>query len=488
MRKRCILASVVLTALLIGGCASQNLKDSEACGSISKKAEDAEILYVVSRDNISGDYTYEKYSNDTICITGYTGSDTELIIPEKIDGYRVTSIGHSAFSGCDTLSSVIIPEYVAEIDKYAFGNCENMTSVEFSEKCRFRDNAFDGTPWWNAYHLDHFWQIMTSGLNEGSSDDKQTLLYGMEDGWITVEGFYSLNSMALSAVLDNAFENYCSVSDVPWIFLGSSCVVYPDNFSDARIYTPFVEIPQGVEYADISNAWSLVGITLPEGLKSFDWGDIVSPVYDNIERYVYIPSSVENIDIGWVGSLNSDELICEPELFEGVIVCEENTYAHQFAQEHGLPYYLTYSNDPIDYRYAFAGGPLVGTTWVSSLTNMPNSYGAEIIGKMAIKFISADECEITIYIPNDNYGIGMQGIFSQYCDYSLDDSYTHFTLDGTLTYELSVEQGTIYGDGVLFNCVNDDLCAHFNAWSFGQSVADSRTVIPSAKPQHSLPN
>ena len=52
-----------------------------------------------------------------------------LVVPEKIDGYSVTSIGQDAFRYCKELTSVKIPEGVTRIDVHAFDNCIGLKSV-----------------------------------------------------------------------------------------------------------------------------------------------------------------------------------------------------------------------------------------------------------------------------------------------------------------------------------------------------------------------
>ena len=71
-------------------------------------------------------------SNDTITITGYSGNLTELIIPEKINGYLVTTIKGSAFSGCSGLTSIEIPNSVTSIGNESFSGCSSLTSIEIS--------------------------------------------------------------------------------------------------------------------------------------------------------------------------------------------------------------------------------------------------------------------------------------------------------------------------------------------------------------------
>ncbi|MGN0543576.1 MAG: leucine-rich repeat domain-containing protein [Acutalibacteraceae bacterium] len=53
----------------------------------------------------------------------------ELVIPDKIEGYPVTSIGDSAFEFCESLIGVTIPNSVTSIRDEAFYHCTGLTSV-----------------------------------------------------------------------------------------------------------------------------------------------------------------------------------------------------------------------------------------------------------------------------------------------------------------------------------------------------------------------
>lgn len=78
---------------------------------------------------ISGDYEYEFLDDDTVEITKYTGSAAELEIPSELDGKAVTSIGDWAFYGCESLTSITIPDSVTSIGSSAFRNCKSLKSV-----------------------------------------------------------------------------------------------------------------------------------------------------------------------------------------------------------------------------------------------------------------------------------------------------------------------------------------------------------------------
>ena len=64
-------------------------------------------------------------------ITEYNGTDTVVVIPSKINGVTVTTIGTDAFLGLN-ITSVTIPASVTEIGSNAFAGCTNLTSVNYA--------------------------------------------------------------------------------------------------------------------------------------------------------------------------------------------------------------------------------------------------------------------------------------------------------------------------------------------------------------------
>ena len=62
----------------------------------------------------------------------------------------VTSIGHSAFSSCNSLTSVTIGNSVTSIGGYAFAYCSGLTSVTIPNSITsVGAEAFYGTAWYN---------------------------------------------------------------------------------------------------------------------------------------------------------------------------------------------------------------------------------------------------------------------------------------------------------------------------------------------------
>lgn len=71
------------------------------------------------------------YSNagTYIVITEYIGLADEVVIPSKIDGLPVRTIGSNSFAECDWVTSVSIPEGVEVIQYSAFTGCTNLKNV-----------------------------------------------------------------------------------------------------------------------------------------------------------------------------------------------------------------------------------------------------------------------------------------------------------------------------------------------------------------------
>ena len=81
----------------------------------------------------TNDLEYTVNSDQSITITGYNGTATELQIPEEIDGYPVTNIGDEAFLNFKTLESIEIPNTVTTIGMGAFLGCDNLKNIVIPE-------------------------------------------------------------------------------------------------------------------------------------------------------------------------------------------------------------------------------------------------------------------------------------------------------------------------------------------------------------------
>ncbi len=107
-----------------------------ACVTLVSDDGDAAI-----RTSESG-FTYTS-SQGIASITGYTGNDEVVIIPETIDSFPVQAINDRAFQNL-SIKEVYIPACVTSIGEYAFLSCSNLEYVTICGSATIGLSAFDG--------------------------------------------------------------------------------------------------------------------------------------------------------------------------------------------------------------------------------------------------------------------------------------------------------------------------------------------------------
>ena len=78
-------------------------------------------------------FTYSVLNETQCAITGYTGTDTEIVIPAEIDGYQVHTIQSNAFKGKTALTSITLPEGLKRTESYAFQDCTSLTYIDLPD-------------------------------------------------------------------------------------------------------------------------------------------------------------------------------------------------------------------------------------------------------------------------------------------------------------------------------------------------------------------
>jgi hypothetical protein len=84
--------------------------------------------WAVNFPPVPDDYVYTT-NNGTLNIYQYTGPGGDVVIPDKINGLPVTSVGDAAFGGCTSLKNVTVPDSLTIIGNDAFYFCTSLTNV-----------------------------------------------------------------------------------------------------------------------------------------------------------------------------------------------------------------------------------------------------------------------------------------------------------------------------------------------------------------------
>ncbi len=165
-------AAVAVSSMTLSAFAAGDQTTIDAFNAATKST--AFVASPAAAQNDSG-YTYT-VSGSEATITGYTGAETDLVIPSSIDSYTVTAIANSAFSGNTSITSVTIPEGVTSIGFKAFYKCTSIKSVTIpSTVTSWNDDAS------KSYNGDNFYgctALTDLTLTEGLTILGQRAFYG----------------------------------------------------------------------------------------------------------------------------------------------------------------------------------------------------------------------------------------------------------------------------------------------------------------------
>jgi hypothetical protein len=106
-------------------------------GSTAQKyAEKYKVDFVAIKDDypkkvIVDDVTYSVCEDRAFVVRCDKNAKGDIIIPDKVEGKPVTFVDTRAFSGCEGITSVTLPDSVLNIGYYSFKACSNLASVTF---------------------------------------------------------------------------------------------------------------------------------------------------------------------------------------------------------------------------------------------------------------------------------------------------------------------------------------------------------------------
>lgn len=96
----------------------------------------------------SENFLYDVQPDGTIILYEYKGDSVTVKIPSEIGGKKVTVISDGAFSHCESIESVIVPDTITNISSASFAHCKKLSeislpkSIEYIGAEAFLDTAF----------------------------------------------------------------------------------------------------------------------------------------------------------------------------------------------------------------------------------------------------------------------------------------------------------------------------------------------------------
>ncbi len=208
---------------------------------------------------------------------GYTKPTGNLVIPDSVtyNGtvYVVRGINDWAFYGCDGLASITIPSTINKIGVNAFGNCTNLSTVNY-----------------NATFAEFYWR---GGYTDFFDEYHQAPFYGCNN----------LNTVNFGSNVTRIPEYmFCYCLGLNSIELPSSPLSIGKYAFYACPMLPSMTIPNSVVSID-NHAFDFVNHIIYNGtLSGAPWGAKVMNGYVDDNGFVYTSSSSINTLKGYIGN------------------------------------------------------------------------------------------------------------------------------------------------------------------------------------------
>ena len=203
---------------------------------------------------VSDGFKYKVNNARECTIVGIVEADAEIVIPSTIKGMKVTSIGDYAFSDCDQLISIYIPDGVTSIGERAFDDCDRLTRINIPSNVKsIGDSAFRSCNCLTSITIPH--GVTSIGIS--------TFKYCSSLVSITIPN-------SVTSIDDYAFQNCYSLTSVVFGTNSKLTSIGEHAFSECTSLRS-ITIPNSVtslgDYA-FSSCEKLTSITIPHGVKS----------------------------------------------------------------------------------------------------------------------------------------------------------------------------------------------------------------------------
>lgn len=344
MRKSNKVISAMLSVLMVSGMFTAMPLAVNAAGTADTN-ETTTSAAVQSADDTQSDseekeyngFTYYTYFNEEnnrteAVIQGYRGSDSDVVIPNSIDGFVVTAISMYAFSGRSDLASITIPSTIQSIGDDAFLECNGLKKVYVSsieDWCKIDFSCSDANP-----------------LSRGADlyvDNKLVTDVTIPDGVKSIGkyafcGYSSLKSISFPSSIRSIGEfAFCDCPNLDEVYatnIEDWCKIkFEDAFSNpinygSKIYidgelATDITIPKGItkicDYA-FANCETITNVVIPNSVISI--GNSAFNGCSNLKN-ISIPNSVVNIDKGAFSSCSNLEKV---EIPDGIKFIKDYTF------------------------------------------------------------------------------------------------------------------------------------------------------------------
>ena len=219
-------------------------------------------------------FEYEE-RDGRVCITGYIGNESSVLVPKEINGKPVYEIVEGAFANNQTVKSVFFSEGISRLGFHIFENCSELEYIELPS---------------SVYYIGNGLALSCGKLECAVIGDGATFM-----GEYSFDGCTSLKSIKIgkniSQIDHNAFDSCRSLKEIE-LPASLTAIKYHAFYGCTGLES--VEIPNGVVLIE-DNAFcrcsSLVSIFVPPSVKKI--GNNIFGECHKLTVYGYTGSYIE---------------------------------------------------------------------------------------------------------------------------------------------------------------------------------------------------
>lgn len=280
--KKAILILLCFAMLVVAvSCNDNNVGEAETSRSVSSSSEKDNhtsgsqetttgILPDTLKESPVEDFEYKENEDGGVTITGYIGSDKDVVIPSVINDKTVTEIDAMSSS---TIASVIMPDSITEIKYGAFYNSKSLTTVKLSKNL----SVIGAEAFMNC-----------SALSDIVLPDSLTLIAAYAFQNCTSLEHINIPSNVFSETSVNVFCN----SGLKTIDMSDQVILPHRGFAYTKLKA--ITIPNTVRIIDsfaFSNCSELVTVKLNDGLQTIGYEAFANSKI----KEIIIPRTVETV-------------------------------------------------------------------------------------------------------------------------------------------------------------------------------------------------
>lgn len=222
-------------------------------------------------------FASDMYKIEGGMITEYSGKESILTIPSKIDGADIIGIEEGAFKNNPYITSVVVSDGIEVIQSRAFENCENLKEIKLPQSMLFVNyQAF-----YNCYNLNKIEAMETTVLNDACYIDYEKSMlfsdedYTVENGMIvSYNGTDSvvnipteINGQSITAIGASAFEKNTTVTEVTIpdsiTYIGEKAFAECSSLKSVKLSDNLSTMGKNIFYKCVS----LESVTIPGSVK-----------------------------------------------------------------------------------------------------------------------------------------------------------------------------------------------------------------------------